>query len=168
MFNWWPKRTELKLRATRVYDEVVTAARDPAFYRDMGVPDTFEGRYEMIVAHLVLVLERLKAEGDETAEQARALIEHFITDMDDCMREIGVGDLTVPKKVRKAAAGLYERAEAYRAALAQDGDEALAAAVQEAVHRGGAPTDASRLIAARLRARAATLRQKTIADVLAL
>jgi cytochrome b pre-mRNA-processing protein 3 len=96
----------------------VTQARQPLFYTGLGVPDTPEGRYEMIVLHLYLLLERLRAEGTTAAGLSRRLIEAFIEDMDDSMREMGVGDLTVPKKVKRAAAGFYERAGQYRTALA--------------------------------------------------
>ena len=106
-------------RAAELYGSVVTQARDPAFYAGCGINDTPEGRYELVILHLCLVLERLRAEGSAGKELSRRLIETFVTDMDDNMREMGVGDLTVPKKVKRAAAGLYDRAGAYRAGLAE-------------------------------------------------
>ena len=101
-------------------------ARAPALYADLGVPDTAEGRLEMVMLHTVLVIERLRLEGEAAEELSRALTERFITDLDDCLREMGVGDLTVPKKVKKAAAALYDRTLACRAALAETGTGSLA------------------------------------------
>lgn len=128
MLNWLAKRADATRKAENLYGVVVAQARNPSFFRDFGVIDTLEGRFEMIVLHMFLVLERLR--GRAPADASRALIERFVTDMDDCMREIGVGDLTVPKKVKRAAAALYERADSYRRAGAA-GDDALAKALAE-------------------------------------
>ena len=127
MLTWLFNRNDSRRRASELYGAVVTLARRPALYADMGVADTPEGRYEALVLALFLVLERLRGEGEAVTPQAQALIEAFVTDMDDNMREMGVGDLTVPKKVKKAAAALYDRAEVYRTALAAEGDQDLAA-----------------------------------------
>lgn len=130
MLNWLAKRADVARKADNLYGAVVAQARQPSFYADFDIPDTLEGRYEMIVLHLFLLLERLRQAATGDTNLSRALIERFVTDMDDCMREIGVGDLTVPKKVKKAAAGLYKRADAYRDAHAT-GPDALDAAFRE-------------------------------------
>jgi len=129
MLKWFAARASNTRKAKQLYGAVVAAARQSEFYRDYGVPDTLNGRYEMIVLTLFQVLERLRAEGELAKETSRLTLEAFFTDMDDCMREIGVGDLSVPKKVKKAAAGFYERTKAYRAALDADDREAMAAAL---------------------------------------
>jgi cytochrome b pre-mRNA-processing protein 3 len=122
----------------------VTEARAPGFYSHAGVPDTAEARYEMIVLHLSLVMDRLAAAGKGGRALARALAETFVTDMDDNLREMGVGDLGVPRKVKRAAAGLYERAQRYRLALAAAaGERALEAALGE--HIGMDAVAAARL-----------------------
>lgn len=126
---WLQQRTALRGTATELYGSVVTQARNPAFYSEMGIPDTLEGRYEMVVMHMALVLERLRTEGDDGIALSRETIETFVADMDGSMRELGVGDLTVPKKVKSAAAGLYARADAYRQALIQEGARAGASGV---------------------------------------
>lgn len=118
--TWLKQRKILRETATELYGGVVTQARNPVFYAEMGIPDTLEGRYEMVALHLALVLERLRREGDAGVALSRATIETFVADMDGSMRELGVGDLTVPKKVKSAAAGLYARADAYRQALLQE------------------------------------------------
>lgn len=130
MLNWLAKRADVARKAENLYGAVVAQARQPSFYVDFGIPDTLEGRYEMIVLHMFLLLERLREATPDDTRVSRALIERFVTDMDDCMREIGVGDLTVPKKVKQAAAGLYKRADSYRRAHAI-GADALTEALGE-------------------------------------
>jgi len=117
MLQWFKRQANASRKAGELYGAVVTAARQPAFYRDMRVPDTPEGRFELVALHLFLALEGRKDLGTEEHELARRTIEAFVADMDDCMREMGVGDLTVPKKVKRAAAAFYERALAYRQGL---------------------------------------------------
>jgi cytochrome b pre-mRNA-processing protein 3 len=95
----------------RLYAAIVAAARHVAFYRDMGVADTIDGRFEMIVLHLFLVLNRLKQEGVEGLRQD--LTDEFFSDMDGSLREMGVSDVTVGKKVRKLAESYYGRVMAY-------------------------------------------------------
>lgn len=122
VLDWLRKRSPTGKTAANLYGSIVTQARNPAFYKDYGVPDTLNGRYELIVVHMALVLAALTASAEEkSAELARALVEHFVTDMDDSLRQLAVGDLSVPKKVKKAAAGLRERSRSYTRALADAG-----------------------------------------------
>ncbi len=123
MFRWLRQRTETSRKAGELYGSVVTAARRPAFYDVIGVPDTPEGRFELVALHLFLAVESLRREGASAEKLAQRMIEVFVDDMDDCMREMGVGDLTVPKKVKRAAAAFYERATIYRCDLAKAGPE---------------------------------------------
>jgi cytochrome b pre-mRNA-processing protein 3 len=145
MLNWLFRRDDNKRRAADLYGAVVTLARRPALYESIGIADTPEGRYEALVLYLFLVLERMKGEGAQAAPLSQALLETFVTDMDDNMREMGVGDLSVPRKVKKAAAAFYDRAEVYRAAIAS-GPEDLAAALARLVPaRAGQDLDAGAL-----------------------
>ena len=121
MLQWFRRRAEAGRRAEELYGSVVTAARHPAFYRDMGAPDTPEGRFELVALHLFLLLEGMNVQSPNETELAQRTIETFVTDMDDCMREMGVGDMAVGKKVKRAAAAFYERAAAYRKGLAGRG-----------------------------------------------
>jgi cytochrome b pre-mRNA-processing protein 3 len=116
--------------AETLYGEIVSAARAPEFYRDLGVPDTVEGRFEMVALHLVLVVDRLGQEGPSGANLARHLNETCITDLDDNMREIGIGDLSVPRKVKKAAAALFDRHRDLLTAIADENTETLQALLQ--------------------------------------
>ena len=93
-------------------------ARSEPFYRELSVPDTVHGRFEMIVLHLALVLARLELEGDLGQETGRAMLEAFVADMDDACRRLGIGDMGVPRHVKKAAVAVLERGNAYRAAIA--------------------------------------------------
>lgn len=118
MLNWMKMRAQERLKAEQLYGVIVAAARRPEFYSSCGIHDTPEGRYEMIAVNLFLVLERLKGQGTEAETIARRVMEAFVTDMDDCMREMGVGDMSVGRKVKKSTTGLYQRFTAYRSAMA--------------------------------------------------
>lgn len=107
-----------------IYGMIVTQAREPLFYRDLGVPDTVNGRFDLLLMHLWLVLRRLKSvEGG--AGLSQALFDHFCIDMDDNLREMGVGDLTVPKRMQAFGEAFYGRTAAYDLALT-DSETALA------------------------------------------
>jgi cytochrome b pre-mRNA-processing protein 3 len=145
MLNWLFRRDDSKRKAADLYGAVVALARRPALYEGIGIADTPEGRYEALVLYLFLVLERMKEEGAQAGPQSQALLEAFVTDMDDNMREMGVGDLSVPRKVKKAAAAFYDRADVYRAAIAS-GPQDLAAQLGRLVPaRAGQDLDASAL-----------------------
>jgi cytochrome b pre-mRNA-processing protein 3 len=100
-----------------LYEAVVAQARTPALYRDLGVPDSLDGRFEAIVLHLVLVLRRLKRDFPEGLDLAEALQEAFFEDMDRSLREMGAGDLGVGKRVKRMAEGFMGRLGSYEAAL---------------------------------------------------
>lgn len=100
----------------RCYEAIVAAARHPVFYAAWGVGDTLDGRFDMISLHAFLVLDRLK--GVE-AQFRQELVDEFFRDMDRSLREMGVGDVSVGKKVRKMAEVFYGRAAAYDLAMAE-------------------------------------------------
>ena len=109
-----------------IYGMIVAQARLPVFYRDYGVPDTVNGRFDMIVLHLWMVLRRFRALGVEDIPQA--LMDRFCSDLDGNLREMGVSDLTVPKRMLGFAGAFYGRSAAYDAAFAA-GPEQLADAL---------------------------------------
>ncbi len=100
----------------RLYEQIVAAARHPVPYADWGVADSVDGRFDMIVLHLFLVLERLKGTHEPFRQK---LVDEFFADMDRSLREMGVGDVSVGKKVRKMAEAFYGRVAAYDEALAK-------------------------------------------------
>jgi cytochrome b pre-mRNA-processing protein 3 len=103
-----------------VYGDIVAAARLPRLYRELGVPDTVMGRFDSLAAHLVLVLRHLRSLPPPAEALAQELVDRFFADLDLAMREIGIGDVSVPKKVKALGRAFYGRAEAYEAALAGD------------------------------------------------
>jgi cytochrome b pre-mRNA-processing protein 3 len=114
--------------AAKLYGAIVAQARLPVFYQGLGVPDTLEGRFLMLSLHLFAVLHRLKGEGAAAVGLAQALSDRFSEDMETVLREVGVGDLSIPKKMRGLAASSAALLQAYEEALAT-GDEAVAAAL---------------------------------------
>jgi cytochrome b pre-mRNA-processing protein 3 len=129
-----------------LYGAIVAQARLPGFYRDYAVPDTVEGRFELIVLHLALVLDRF---ADEPTLRAlgQGVFDRFCQDMDHNLREMGVGDLTVPKQMRRMGGAFYDRAQAYREALATTGDKALAEILTRNIYDGTPAHQAHRLAA---------------------
>src|SRR5262245_12820213 len=129
-----------------LYGAIVAQARAPAFYRSYGVPDTVNGRMEMIMLHAVLLLRRLEGEAPPVRTLGQQLFDRFCRDMDESLREMGVGDLAVPRKMRRIGEAFYGRQAAYQAALAAPGDAPLAAALQRNVFAGAAePVAAAQL-----------------------
>jgi cytochrome b pre-mRNA-processing protein 3 len=146
----WPfnhfRKPRLPLRGTieGIYGMIVTQAREPLFYRDLGVPDTVNGRFDMLVLHLWMVLRRLKPMPDG-AGLSQMLFDRFCDDMDGNLREMGVGDLTVPKRMQAFGEAFYGRVAAYDLALA-DGEQPLAQALCKNI-LNGAEIDHARQLA---------------------
>lgn len=127
--------------AARLYAAIVAAARQTKFYTEMAAPDTFDGRFDVLVLHMYLVLDRLKAERENFSQK---LTDVFFSDLDRTLREMGVGDLSVSKKIRPMAEAFAGRMKAYAMAMEQ-GDEALLQALQRNVYAGGASPKAKQL-----------------------
>lgn len=124
-----------------LYTRAVAQARTPALYADLGAPDTPEGRFEVYSLHVYLLLERLKDQGQPAADAAQALFDTYASALDNTLRELGVGDLSVGKRMRKLGEAFYGRIKGYETALAALPDRAgLEALVARTVY---ADTDAS-------------------------
>jgi cytochrome b pre-mRNA-processing protein 3 len=118
-FNHFRKpRKPLRSTIEAIYGMIVTQAREPLFYRNLGVPDTVNGRFDMLVLHLWVILRRLRPMADG-AVMCQALFDRFCEDMDANLREMGVGDLTVPKRMQAFGEAFYGRAAAYDLAVSQ-------------------------------------------------
>ncbi len=151
---------------------MVAAARDPAFYRDWGVADSIEGRYEMIVLHLVLLLRRLRLEGGgpaapKTGALAQAVMDFMAADLDRSMRELGIGDLSVGRYMKRLGEGLYGRAATYDAALDAHDSAALSDALVRNVYAGRDPGGRNlAMIAAYALSQPSFLAGQPIADIM--
>lgn len=132
MFKRLFRRSSRKNREVteRVYSAIVAAARQPRFYSHDRVPDTPLGRFEMLSLHMFLFLHRLRGAEGAAAELAQAVVDLFITDIDHSLRELGIGDMGIPRRVKKLARMFYGRANAYGAACDSGDIEALAAALK--------------------------------------
>jgi cytochrome b pre-mRNA-processing protein 3 len=105
-------------KGRRLYAAAAAQARTPAFYAEAQVPDTPEGRFELYTLHVVTVLHRLKGQGSEAAEASQALFDAYVQSLDGALRELGVGDLSVGKKMRKLGEAFYGRVKNYDEAFA--------------------------------------------------
>ena len=148
-----------------LYGMIVTQARLPTFYRDYGVPDTVEGRLDMVMLHIVLVLRRLAGPGRPLPPEGQALFDVFCQDIDDNLREMGVGDFAVPKRMQKVGEAFYGRARAYEAALSDSDPAALEQVVGRNVFGEPEPSLGARRLAAYMRGVA---RRLSVADAAAL
>jgi len=132
MFNFLTKSHQRKQQAARLYDGIVSRARQPVFFTEFAVADSLDGRFDMLVFHAWMVLAELKG-----AAPAQALTDAIFTGFDEAMREQGAGDMGIGRKLKAMADAFYGRMTAYEAA--GDGRE-LAAALAKNLWRGG-PSD---------------------------
>ena len=140
-----------------IYSAAVRAARRPDFYLECGVPDTLQGRFEMIALNLFIVLYRLMHSPGDDPNLARLVSEALVVDMDGAFREMGVGDLSVPKRMRSLYRSFAGRVSAYKAAV-EDGEAAIAAALSRNVFPDGTEDRHVLLLSAYLRESVAAMR----------
>lgn len=154
-------RRQRRPNARVLYGAIVAQSRRPAFYQAGRVPDTVEGRFDLIVLHQALFVLRLARDGDRVRALGQDVFDMFCADMDDNLREMGVGDLAVPKRMRAFAEAYYGRLAAYGEALASGDDAALEAALARnvlgEVPGAGGPGEAARPLAAYVRKAVACL-----------
>ena len=158
--------------AHQLYTEVMALARQPGFFAEWGVPDSVDGRFDMLVLHAYLLLRRLGAVDGAAAAPARALsqavFDLMFADMDQNLREMGVSDLAVGNKIRAMVEAFYGRVAAYDAGLAESDDVALAAALGRNIYREAPPTPMAPVaMAAYLRRQAAQLDRQPIDALMA-
>ncbi|WCL52986.1 ubiquinol-cytochrome C chaperone family protein [Gimibacter soli] len=148
MLKRWLNNRRLQISGYKLYGAVVDRARDPVYYTDHGVEDTVEGRFDMICLHLFILSCRLLAMGDRGQVLQRAAQEAMIADMDRSLREMGVGDLSVGKEVKKMGAAWFGRLAAYDMAVGSDAPlEALTDAIRRNVYREAETPHAAKLAA---------------------
>ncbi len=149
--------------AAAAYGAIVTQARAPALYAALGVPDSVTGRFEMVVLHTVLLIDRLRREGEAGTALGQRVFDDFCRDMDQSLRELGFGDFGVPKRMKKMGESFYGRAEAYGRTLGER------TALAEAIARNVFPDSTTMASAGRLAdyamAAAAVLAQTPLASI---
>lgn len=130
----------------KAYDRIVTQARQPVFYVDFEVADTVQGRFDLILLHLVLVLRSVRVHPEGPAF-AQDLFDLFVRDMDRSLREMGVGDISIAKKMKKVGQAFYGRAQRYEEALETLSVDALSEAVARNIYDRDTVSLASRRLA---------------------
>lgn len=128
-----------QIMVATLFERVAAASRQPDLYLGLGVPDTVEGRFEALSLHLVLALRALRRLPPPADEVAKDLTDALFRELDASLREMGVGDTVVPKRMKKLAEAFFGRAQAYDAPLATRDEAALAAALGRNVTGGEAP-----------------------------
>jgi cytochrome b pre-mRNA-processing protein 3 len=154
-----------RLAGEALYAAIAAQARDPAFYRALGVPDRIDARFELYALHLALLLERLSGEGEEAEEVGQAALDAYVASLDDVLREAGIGDLSMAKKMKAVASLLMGRLKAVRDALSPPDRAALAAFLSRTVYAEVPQADSGALADYVLRAHA-TLQTLALSELL--
>ncbi len=165
MLTWFTSRAERNVNAHNLYGSIVTLSRSPAIYDVLKVPDTVEGRFEIMILHIFACLERMN--GEEPA-LAQNIVNIFFADMDTTSRELGVGDMVVPKKMRALASIFEARMSEYHAAVAASNKNTLSDMLLSDIYGGeeGAPKNAKEL-GRYMRKLRQNLAKKPISDLVA-
>lgn len=145
-FGLFGKKNGNAAIVARQYERLTAAGRQPVLYESMDVPDTVMGRFEMVSAVLILYFRRTRASARAGQEIAQEIVDAFFEDVDHSIRELGVGDVSVPKRMKKLASMFYGRLESYSDALDRGDGPALEAALRRNFHPK-AQTDAPSMAA---------------------
>lgn len=150
-----------------LYSSIVAAARQPTFYSELAVPDTPLGRFEMISIHMFIVLRRLRAAKGVAQDVAQELVDQLFLEVDHSLRELGVGDPSVPKRARKLASMFYGRIATYGNAIDAKDMSALADALARDVRPDLKSWPGATRLAAYVNAAANAVEAQSIGDILA-
>jgi|SRR5579875_414663 cytochrome b pre-mRNA-processing protein 3 len=134
IFQFFRRRSNQDL-INRLRGKIVAAARDPVLFADYGIEDSLEGRFEALALHAALVLRQLNRMEPPAPEMAQELTDSIFRSFDDALREMGVGDISIPRRMRSLAGAFLGRAAAYDRAL-KGGTPELAAALARNVYEG--------------------------------
>jgi len=140
MFNHIFSFSDEKKTAHRLYIVLVKQARQPEFYVGCGVDDTVAGRFDMIVLHAVLLLRRLGRQPEATKDISQALFDYMFDDFDLNLREIGIGDTGIGKRIKKMGTGFYGRMAVYNEGLDSGDEQALMDSLERNLYRDMQPT----------------------------
>jgi len=134
IFGYFARKRRNRQIVDELYRQLTAEARNPVFFAQMNVPDTVMGRFEMLSMFMVLFFRRTDHAGPAVKQLAQDMVDTFFEDIDHSLRELGVGDVSVPKRMKKLARMFYGRANAYGPALAKNDVEALAEALARNIH----------------------------------
>ncbi len=151
----------------RVYAEIVAQARQPWPYEALRVPDTLDGRFDMLILHAFLVFDRLRAGDVEAHAFSQAVFDEMFRNLDHTLREMGVGDLSVGKRIRKMGEIFYGRSATYEAALRDSERSVLADALSRNVFAGSPPPGSAAALADYVVRQRRFLESQPIAAILA-
>jgi cytochrome b pre-mRNA-processing protein 3 len=169
--RFWPDAADRARRefADRLYRALVKQARMPTFYRALGVPDTPEGRFEMVGLHVALVVRRLRVAGAPGAALGQELFDLMFADMDESLRQIGIGEMSVGKHIKRLAGNFYARLIVLDEALAASPEASLAQMLRTNAYHGGAAPSPHQIdaLASYLLAAEAALRTQATEHLLA-
>ncbi len=133
-FGLFGKKNQNRAIVDRQYATLTAMAREPHFYTDLGVPDTVMGRFEMLSIVMILFFRRTRTSPRSGQEIAQEIVDAFFQDIDHSIRELGIGDQGVPKRMKKLAGMFYGRLETYAAALDAKDEAALAEALRRNIY----------------------------------
>ena len=136
IFGYYSRNRKNREIVRTIYGQLTAAARNPHYYVDMNVPDTVMGRFEMISVMMILFLRRTGRASSPVQQLAQDVVDSFFAEIDHSIRELGVGDNSVPKRMKKLARMFYGRAETYGAALDAGDASVLAEALRRNIHPG--------------------------------
>src|SRR5271155_1344840 len=139
IFAQWRSRRASKALIEQILGEIVAAARRPALYEALGAPDRLDGRFELLALHAGLVLRRLTTLGGLADSVAQDLVDSVFSHFDDTLREMGLSDIAVSKRLKSMGSAFYGRNAAYAAALDEGSASGLAAALARNVYRAPGP-----------------------------
>lgn len=131
------KRRQARVLADKLYSRIVSASRQEAFFTDFAVPDTLDGRFEMLSLHMYLGIDRLNDGSEQEVRMAQAVMESFVRDMDASLRDLGVSDLRVPKRMKALYGSFGGRIGGYRLARGEGGDAMHSALARNIYTDGG-------------------------------
>ena len=160
------RRKPFEREGHALYTSAVEAARQPFYYLELGVADTLEGRFDLFGLHVALLIRRLRHDPDPAGKElAQAVFDAMFSDMDLNLREMGVGDMSIGKRVKRMWEAFHGCAQAYEAALDAGASVALAEAMTRNLWRGAAPDGAAARLAGRAKALDAALATQSMADL---
>ncbi|MFS8044938.1 ubiquinol-cytochrome C chaperone family protein [Rhizobium sp. BR 314] len=134
IFGLFRKRNHNQIIVVRQYELLTSAARQPVFYTDYDVPDTVMGRFELLSVVMILFFRRTRSSATSGQELAQEIVDAFFEDIDYSIRELGIGDNSVPKRMKKLAGMFYGRLESYATAMDGDDRDALATALRRNIY----------------------------------